>query len=71
MIDKSLGNADEATRKIYSEIIENISRGITEMRLPILHSHYVQELFAARAHVNLIRTKLNELNKSKTDHFDD
>lgn len=71
MIDKSLDSADEATRKIYSEIIENISQGITAMRLPILHSHYVQELFAARAHVNLIRTKLNELKRSKTDHFDD
>jgi hypothetical protein len=67
MIDKSLGSADEETRKMFTEIIENISQGITEMRLPILHSHYVQELFAARAHINLIRTKLNELKKSSVD----
>jgi len=71
MIDKSLGSADEETRKMFAEIIEDISQGITKMRLPILHSHYVQELFAARAHVNLIRTKLNELKKSSIDKFDD
>jgi hypothetical protein len=70
MIDKSLGSADEKTRKIFAEIIEDISQGITKMRLPILHSHYVQELFAARAHVNLIRAKLNELKKSNSEKFD-
>jgi hypothetical protein len=67
MIDKSLDSADEETRKIYSEIIEKISRGITEMRLPFLHTHYAQELFAARAHVNLIRAKLNELKKTSVN----
>lgn len=70
MIDKSLDSADEETRKMFAEIIEDISQGITKMRLPILHSHYVQELFAARAHVNLIRAKLNELKKSKSEKFD-
>jgi hypothetical protein len=63
MIDKSLGSADAETRKKYSEIIDNIAQSITEMRLPIFHSHYVQELFTARSNVNLIRTKLNELKK--------
>ena len=71
MIDKSLGSADVETRKIYLDIIENISRGIREMRLPILHTHYAQELFAARVHVNLIRNKLNDLEKATGDHVDD
>ena len=73
MIDKPLGSADAETRKKYSEIIDNIAQSITEMRLPIFHSHYVQELFTARSNVNLIRTKLNELKKlaSATSTIDD
>jgi len=64
MIDKSLESADAETRKKYSEMIDNIAQGITETRLPILHRLYVQELFAARAHVTLIRTKLNQFEQS-------
>jgi len=71
MIDKSLGSADLETRKIYSEVIENISRGIREMRLPFLHTHYSQELFAARLHVNLIQNKLNKLENSQVNDFDE
>ena len=71
MIDKSLGSADVETIKIYSDIVENISHGIREMRLPILHTHYAQELFAARVQVNFIRNKLNELKKASADQFDD
>lgn len=71
MIDKSLNSADEATRKKYAEIIENISQGITEMRLPILHTHYAQELFAARAHVNLISTRIDMLKKSNANKSND
>jgi hypothetical protein len=63
MIDKTLATADAETRKRYSEVIEEIAQGITGMRLPIMHTHYAQELFAARAHVELIRRKLNDLAK--------
>lgn len=70
MIDKSIGSADAETRKKYLEKVELISQSITEMRLPILHTHYVQELFAARVHVNLIRTKLNETKKSNVGNLD-
>lgn len=63
MIDKTLATADPETRRKYSEVIDEIGQGITSMRLPIMHTHYAQELFAARAHVELIRRKLNELAK--------
>lgn len=60
LIDKSFELADTETRKHYLQTIEDIRQGIAEMRLPIMHTHYVQELFAARAHVELIKRKINE-----------
>ena len=60
LIDKSYAQADAETRKHYLQTIEDIRKGIAEMRLPIMHTHYVQELFAARAHVELIKRKINE-----------
>jgi len=60
LIDKSFELADAETRKQYLQTIEDIRQGIAEMRLPIMHTHYVQELFAARAHVELIKRKINE-----------
>lgn len=60
LIDKSYAQADAETRKHYLQTIEDIRQGIAEMRLPIMHTHYVQELFAARAHVELIKRKINE-----------
>ncbi len=61
LIDKTFEHADSETRKKYAESIDAIRQGIAEMRLPIMHTHYAQELFAARAHVDLIRRKINEL----------
>jgi hypothetical protein len=60
LIDKSFELAGAETRKQYLQTIEDIRQGIAEMRLPIMHTHYVQELFAARAHVELIKRKINE-----------
>lgn len=61
LIDKSYAQADAETRKHYLQTIEGIRKGIAEMRLPIMHTHYVQELFAARVHVDFIRRKINEI----------
>lgn len=61
LIDKTFEHADSEAREKYIQTIDAIRQGIAEMRLPIMHTHYAQELFAARAHVDLIRRKINEL----------
>lgn len=49
-----------ATPHDKSELLaqfHEIERGVQNIRLPLMHSHHVQEIFHARAHVELIKQK--------------
>jgi hypothetical protein len=63
LIDKTYESSTEEIKKQYREKLDSIRYGLAEMRLPVMHSHYAQELFAARAHIELLQRRINEADK--------
>lgn len=61
LIERSYRNADAQLKQRYRDTLDEISDGIAALRLPILHGLYVQDLFIAREHVELIRKKVEEI----------
>ena len=58
ILEKIYPTLHEDERQHYLDLIREIEEGIQNLRLPIMHSHYVQELFHARAHIELTKQKL-------------
>jgi hypothetical protein len=61
LIEKNYKTADQAARHRFKERLQEISDGISDLKLPIMHGQYVQGLFIAREHVELIRKKMDEI----------
>ncbi|MEO0047554.1 MAG: hypothetical protein RLZZ410_513 [Pseudomonadota bacterium] len=58
-IERNYLKADEDTRIMMKNQIQEIEMALQEMKFPIMHLHYVQELFIAKEHVELIRKRYN------------
>ena len=61
LIERSYRHADTQLKQRYRETLDEISEGIAALRLPIMHGLYVQDLFIAREHVELIRKKIEAI----------
>ena len=61
LIERSYRDADSQLKQRYRDTLDEISDGIASLRLPIMHGLYVQDLFIAREHVELIRKKIGEI----------
>lgn len=57
-IEKNLAAADASEIKNTLERLDKMQQTLVNMRLPLMHNHYVQELFIVREHIELIRKKL-------------
>jgi ABC-type nitrate/sulfonate/bicarbonate transport system substrate-binding protein len=58
-IERNYLKADEDTRAMMKNQIQEIQLALQELKFPIMHLHYVQELFIAKEHVELIRKRYN------------
>lgn len=58
-IERNYLKADEDTRIMMKNQIQEIEMALQEIKFPIMHLHYVQELFIAKEHVELIRKRYN------------
>ncbi|QWD80524.1 hypothetical protein ICV01_04250 [Polynucleobacter sp. MWH-Spelu-300-X4] len=56
-IERNYLKADLATRQMMKDKIDEIQMGLQEMKFPVMHLHYVQEIFIAKEHVELIRKR--------------
>ena len=61
LIEKNYKTANQPARHRFKERLQEISDGISNLKLPIMHGQYVQGLFIAREHVELIRKKIDEI----------
>lgn len=57
-IEKNIAIIDPAHIKDTLERLDKMQNTLVNMRLPLMHNHYVQELFIVREHIELIRKKL-------------
>ena len=58
-IERNYLKADEETREMLKAQLHEIQLGLQEMKFPVMHLHYVQEIFIAKEHVELIRKRYN------------
>jgi phosphotransacetylase len=57
-IEKNIAIADQSQIKQTLDRLDRMQQTLVNMRLPLMHNHYVQELFIVREHIELIRKKL-------------
>ena len=60
-IEKNLTVVDSAQIKATLDRLDKMQNTLVNMRLPLMHNHYVQELFIVREHIELIRNKLERM----------
>lgn len=63
-IEKNIAVVDKSQIKHTLERLDKMQQTLVNMRLPLMHNHYVQELFIVREHIELIRKKLERMVKS-------
>lgn len=65
-IEKKYPTATTEERLEHERHLNRVQDGLTMMKLPVMHLHYVQEIFAAKAHVDLIRRRIAATNGQTT-----
>jgi hypothetical protein len=58
-IERNYLKSDGDARMLLKSKLDEIQMGLQEMKFPIMHLHYVQEIFIAKEHVELIRKRYN------------
>jgi hypothetical protein len=58
-IERNFLKSDDDARQLMKSKLDEIQMGIQEMKFPVMHLHYVQEIFIAKEHVELIRKRCN------------
>lgn len=58
MVEKNYFNANKTDKKEFLHSIAEIEQGIRDLKIPFLHDEYIQELFDARMHIELIKQKI-------------
>jgi hypothetical protein len=58
-IERNFLKSDDDARKLMKSKLDEIQMGLQEMKFPVMHLHYVQEIFIAKEHVELIRKRCN------------
>ena len=58
-IERNFLKSDDDARQLMKSKLDEIQMGLQEMKFPVMHLHYVQEIFIAKEHVELIRKRCN------------
>ena len=58
-IERNFLKSGDDDRLLMKSKLDEIQMGLQEMKFPIMHLHYVQEIFIAKEHVELIRKRCN------------
>lgn len=58
MVENNYFKANKADKKEFLHSIDEIEQGIRDLKIPFLHDKYIQELFDARVHIELIKQKI-------------
>jgi hypothetical protein len=58
-IERNFLKSDDDARAMMKSKLEEIQLGLQELKFPVMHLHYVQEIFIAKEHVELIRKRYN------------
>ena len=59
-LEKRILAANQSDMQRILEAINAIENGIVSLKIPLFHESYVQDMFHARGHIQLIKQKLNE-----------
>lgn len=58
-IEKNYETADKATKAIFRIELANLDSKLKELKFPLMYGAFVQELFIAREHVELVKKKID------------